>query len=68
LGCYDSIDDLQKIAKEVKSDCGFKKKKSLYFAALKKDVPLQKKEFEARKTAKFPVNGFRKKRLKSSSK
>lgn len=53
--CYDSIDDLQKIAKEVKSDCGFEKKKSLYFAALKKDVPLLKKEFEARKTAGFPV-------------
>ncbi len=53
--CYDSIDDLQNIAKEVKSDCGFEKKKSLYFAALKKDVPLLKKEFEARKTAGFPV-------------
>lgn len=53
--CYDSIDDLQNIAKEVKSDCGFKKKQSLYFAALKKDVPLLKKEFDARKTAGFPV-------------
>ncbi|WP_027383331.1 NAD(P)/FAD-dependent oxidoreductase [Epilithonimonas caeni] len=53
--CYNSIDDLQKIAKEVKSDCGFKKKQSLYFAALKKDVPDLKKEFEARKAAKFPV-------------
>lgn len=53
--CYDSIDDLQKIAKEVKSDCGFKKKESLYFAAFKKDVPDLKKEFEARKSAKFPV-------------
>jgi len=53
--CYDSIDDLQKISKEVKSDCGFKKKQSLYFAAFKKDVPDLKKEFEARKSAKFPV-------------
>ncbi|WP_312767080.1 FAD-binding oxidoreductase [Epilithonimonas sp.] len=53
--CYNSIDDLQKISKEVKSDCGFKKKQSLYFAALKKDVPGLKKEFEARKSAKFPV-------------
>lgn len=47
--CYKSIDDLQKIAKEVKSDCGFKKKESLYFAAFKKDVSWLKKEFEARK-------------------
>ena len=53
--CYDSIDDLQKIAKEVNSDCGFKKKESLYFAAFKKDVPDLKKEFEARKAANFPI-------------
>lgn len=53
--CYNSIDDLQKIAKEVKSDCGFRKKESLYFAAFKKDVDDLKKEFEARKSAKFPV-------------
>ncbi|WP_312421345.1 FAD-dependent oxidoreductase [Epilithonimonas sp.] len=53
--CYDSIDDLQKIAKEVNSDCGFKKKQSLYFAAFKKDVDDLKKEFEARKSAKFPL-------------
>lgn len=53
--CYDSIDDLQKIAKEVKSDCGFRKKQSLYFAAFKKDVDDLKKEFEARKLAEFPV-------------
>ena len=53
--CYDSIDDLQKVAKEVKSDCGFRKKQSLYFAAFKKDVDDLKKEFEARKSAKFPV-------------
>ncbi|OJX30475.1 MAG: FAD-dependent oxidoreductase [Chryseobacterium sp. 36-9] len=66
--CYDSIDDLQKIAKEVKSDCGFKKKKSLYFAALKKDVPLLKKEFEARKTAKFPVKWLSEEEIKKQFK
>lgn len=53
--CYDSIDDLQQIHNEVKSEAGFKKKKSLYFAAYKKDVAWLKKEFEARKSAKFPV-------------
>lgn len=36
--CFDSIDDLGKIVEKVKSKCGFQKKKSLYFAALKKDV------------------------------
>ncbi len=53
--CYNSIDDLGKVAKEVKSNCGFKKKQSLYFAALKKDLDWLKKEYETRKSAKFPV-------------
>lgn len=53
--CYDSIDTLKEIAKEVKSKAGFKKQKSLYFAALKKDIEWLKKEFEARKEAGFPV-------------
>ena len=53
--CFDSIDNLQKIHNQVKSKAGFKKKKSLYFAALKKDVSWLKKEFEARKATKFPV-------------
>lgn len=53
--CYKSIDDLGKIVKQVKSDCGFKKKESLYFAAHKKDVSGLKKEFEARKKMGLPV-------------
>lgn len=53
--CFDSIDTLGKIASTVKSQSGFKKKKSLYFAALKKDVATLKKELEARKKAGFPV-------------
>lgn len=53
--CYKSIDDLGQIVKQVKSDCGFKKKESLYFAAHKKDVSGLKKEFEARKKIGLPV-------------
>ncbi|WP_158730379.1 MULTISPECIES: FAD-binding oxidoreductase [unclassified Flavobacterium] len=53
--CYKSIDDLKKIVQQVKSACGFKKKESLYFAALKKDVVWLKKEFEARKKIGIPV-------------
>lgn len=53
--CYHSIDDLGKIAKKVKSDCGFKKKESLYFASFKKDVVWLQKEYTARKEAGFPV-------------
>lgn len=53
--CYKSIDDLQKIVKKIKSDCGFKKKESLYFASFKKDVSWLKKEFEARQKNGFLV-------------
>jgi glycine/D-amino acid oxidase-like deaminating enzyme len=53
--CYKSIDDLGKIVKQIKSDCGFKKKESLYFASYKKDVSGLKKEFEARKKIGLPV-------------
>ena len=53
--CYKSIDTLELIVKEIKSDCGFKKKESLYFAAFKKDVAGLKKEFEARKNIGMPV-------------
>ncbi|OBX24907.1 glycine/D-amino acid oxidase-like deaminating enzyme [Gelidibacter algens] len=53
--CFDSIDQLQSISKGIKSTCGFKKKKSLYFASRKKDVPWLKKEFEAREKHGFPV-------------
>lgn len=53
--CYHSIDELKKIVKEVRSDAGFRKKSSLYFAARKKDASWLKKEFEARKKYGFPV-------------
>lgn len=53
--CHDSIDELQSIVKKIQSDCGFKKKESLYFAAFKKDVPDLKKEFDARKSCGLAV-------------
>lgn len=53
--CHESIDDLKKIIKRVKSTCGFKRKDSLYFAAFKKDIPALKKEFEVRKQFGFKV-------------
>lgn len=53
--CYDAIDTLHKISKSIKSKAGLKYKKSLYFAAYKKDISALKAEFDARKDAKFPV-------------
>ncbi|MCQ4141477.1 FAD-binding oxidoreductase [Chryseobacterium sp. EO14] len=53
--CSDSIDKLEKLTDEIKSDSGFKRKKSLYYASKKKDVVWLKKEFNARKDAGFKV-------------
>lgn len=53
--CYDAIDILGNIAGGIHSSCGFRKKDSLYFAALKKDVKWLKQECETRKKFGFPV-------------
>src|SRR5690606_16860483 len=54
--CSKSIDQLGEVCKQIKSKAGFKKKDSLYFAALKKDVNGLKNEFEARKNVGFDVS------------
>jgi glycine/D-amino acid oxidase-like deaminating enzyme len=53
--CSEAIDTLEGLAKLIKSDSGFKRKKSLYFAAKKKDSNWLKDECEARKNAGFEV-------------
>ena len=50
-----SIKKLEKIIRKTKSSCGFENKKSLYFAASKKDVTWLKEEFETRKKEGFKV-------------
>ncbi|MBK8465025.1 MAG: FAD-binding oxidoreductase [Chloracidobacterium sp.] len=54
--CFNSIDDLWKVSREIRSTCGFKKKDSLYFASMKKDVESLRKEFAAREKHGFPVS------------
>lgn len=53
--CSGSIDQLGKVAQQIRSKAGFRKKDSIYFAELKKDVEGLKKEFDARKKAGFAV-------------
>jgi len=53
--CSDAIDTLEKLSKMIKSDAGFKRKKSLYFASKKKDTAWLKKEYQARKENGFEV-------------
>ena len=56
IACYKAIDELGFLVEKIKSDCGFKKKNSLYFAAKQKDVAFLKKEFEARKQCGFDIS------------
>lgn len=62
--CSKSIDDLEKIAKEIKSEAGFKRKESLFYASKKKDVSWLKEEYEARKNAGFNVKWIEKEEIK----
>ncbi|MBL3548919.1 glycine/D-amino acid oxidase-like deaminating enzyme [Chryseobacterium rhizosphaerae] len=53
--CSDAIDTLEMLSSLIKSDAGFKRKKSLYFASRKKDVEWLQKEYKTRKKAGFEV-------------
>jgi len=53
--CSDAIDRIEKLSKLTRSNAGFKRKKSLYFASKKKDIQWLKKEYEARKQNGFEV-------------
>ncbi|SOD20065.1 NAD(P)/FAD-dependent oxidoreductase [Pedobacter xixiisoli] len=53
--CRNAIDRLGRIAEDIKSDAGFTKKDSLYFANTTKDVKWLKQEFEKRLKAGFEV-------------
>ncbi|CAD0008042.1 NAD(P)/FAD-dependent oxidoreductase [Flavobacterium chungangense] len=51
-----AIFDLRSIIDDIKSDCQFEFKKSIYFCSFKKDLPFLKNEFIARKKYGFDVN------------
>lgn len=53
--CSDAIDKIEELSGKIKSRSGFKRKKSLYYAAMKTDAEWLKKEYEARKKAGFAV-------------
>lgn len=53
--CSEAIDKLDKLSKKIKSEAGFQRKESLYFASKKPHEKTLLKEFEARKNAHFKV-------------
>jgi glycine/D-amino acid oxidase-like deaminating enzyme len=61
--CSEAIDTLEKLSKMIKSNAGFKRKKSLYFASKKKDAEWLKKEYQARKENGFEVQWLGEKQI-----
>lgn len=53
--CEKAIFDLENIVKEIKSDCDFQRKYSVYFTSSKKDMSFIEKEFKSRKEHGFEV-------------
>jgi glycine/D-amino acid oxidase-like deaminating enzyme len=53
--CRDAIDKIGQLVKDVKSRSGFKRKKSLYVAAVPDDEMFLRKEFESRRKHGFKV-------------
>lgn len=53
--CSDGIDTIEDLVKTIKSDCGFQKADSLYYAAWKKDIESLEREFQTRRKFGFPV-------------
>lgn len=55
-----AIFDLRTIIDNIKSDCQFEFKKSIYYCSLKRDIPFLRNEFKSRKEHGFDVNWLEK--------
>jgi glycine/D-amino acid oxidase-like deaminating enzyme len=53
--CYEAINKLEKICKEIGTDVGFERKISLQIASNKKDTKWMQEEYEVRKSINYPV-------------
>ena len=49
LACRDSIAKLERLVRGLGDDCGFERKKSLYYATRRADVPALRREFRIRR-------------------
>ena len=63
--CEKAITDIKGIVDKIKSECGFKFQKSIYFTSSKKDVSFLKDEFESRKEHGFKVKWLSKEDMSS---
>jgi len=63
--CHGSIDQLEKIIRELGGGCDFQRKHSVYLASNEDDLPMLEEEFQAREQAGIRVVFFDQKMIKS---
>jgi glycine/D-amino acid oxidase-like deaminating enzyme len=61
----DAIDTVERLSGDLRDDCGFERKTSLYLASKKSDVLRLRKEYETRKAFGFEVEYLSEKDIKS---
>ena len=61
----EAIDTVERLSHELKDDCGFERKTSLYLASRKSDVSKLRKEYDARKVFGFHVEYLEAKDIES---
>ncbi len=61
----EAIDTVERLSIELKDDCGFERKTSLYLASRKSDVPKLRKEYDTRKVFGFHVEYLEAKDIES---
>ncbi len=61
--CLESISKLEEIIKELKIDCDFENRSSLFLASSKKDAKILEEEFEVRRKYNLPVEFLDDKKL-----
>ncbi len=63
--CSDAIDKIHDLTLQLKKDCGFRRKKSLYLASTRKDVATVRQEFEVRRKHKINLEFLNRSEIES---
>ena len=65
--CHDAIAELARLVGDLKIDCGFSHRSSLFLARNRSHLPRLRREFEARREAGFAVDWWPRRRLARES-
>ncbi len=63
--CHESIDKIEQLVRDVRADCGFQRRKSVYLATRARDVKLLQAEWQARRDAGIVVTFWDQKEIEA---